>query len=306
MGSGAERMVQTISQFLVGRGHEVTIAVKRPVGDSDGAVKIIKCQTKDFESKVKDYDVVISHLDLTNYAMDLARDNKKPYIWICHNTHNYVTIRSRTKYANVVYNAEWVRREMDYPNNHLVFPPPCDYRKWDDGVDHYDCKYITLVNHNLNKGGNVLIALAKAMPDRKFLAVAGSYDIQVMDKTLPNVKYIKQQQDMRDVYKDSRIVIMPSQYESYGIVYNEAAASGIPVIMHPTSGLKENAGDAGIFCDRGDIDEWVAAIKKLDDKKYYKEVSGKCRARAKEQDPYKNLEQFETWINGIWQSYHKQ
>jgi glycosyltransferase involved in cell wall biosynthesis len=195
---------------------------------------------------------------------------------------------------------------MDYPNNNIVLPPPCDYRKWDDGLDHYDAKYITLVNHNVNKGGNVLIRLAKLMPDRKFLAVAGSYDTQVMDRTLPNVKYMPQTQDMKAVYRDSRIVIMPSQYESYGLVFNEAGASGIPVLMHPTDGLKENAGDAGIYCDRGREEEWVEAIKKLDDKKYYKEVSDKVRARTREQDPYKNLEQFESFVHGVWKQYHKQ
>ena len=305
MGSGAERMVQTMSHYLVDRGHQVTIAVKRPNKDSDGKVKIVKCQTKDFEATVKNYDVVFSHLDLTAYAQDLARDNKKPYFWICHNTHDYVIIRNRTKYANVIYNAEWVRRTMDYPNKHIVLPPPCDYRRWDDGLDHSNAKYITLVYHNLNKGGKVLINLAKAMPDRQFMAVEGSYDVQVMDRTVPNIKYVKQTQDMKSVYKDSRIVIMPSMYESYGLVFNEAAASGIPVLMHPTEGLVENAGDAGIYCDRGDIDTWVEAIKKLDDKKAYKEASDKVRARTRELDPYKNLEQFESFVHGIWKSHNK-
>ena len=306
MGSGAERMVQTMSHYLTDRGHNVTIAVKRPIGDSDGKVKIIRCKTKEFEASVKNYDVVFSHLDLTPYAQDLARDNKKPFFWICHNTHNYVIIRSRTKYANVIYNAEWVRRTMDYPNNNIVLPPPCDYRRWDDGLDHYSAKYITLVNHNLNKGGNVLIRLAKMMPDRQFMAVAGSYDTQVMDRTLPNVKYVKQTQDMKSVYKNSRIVIMPSAYESWGLVFNEAGASGIPVIMHPTDGLKENAGDSGIYCDRVEEEEWVEAIKKLDDKKYYKEVSDKVRARTRELDPYKYLEQFETFVHGLWKQYNQQ
>lgn len=306
MGSGAERMVQTMSHYLVDRGHQVTIAVKRPNKDTDGKVKIVKCQNKAFEDTVKQYDVVFSHLDLTAYAQDLARDNKKPFIWICHNTHNYVIIRNRPKYANVVYNAEWVRTTMDYPNHHVVLPPPCDYRKWDDGLDHYSAKYITLVNHNQNKGGNVLMKLAKEMPDRQFLAVEGSYDIQVKDREIPNIKYIKQTQDMKQVYKDSRIVIMPSLYESYGLVFAEAAASGIPVIMHPTEGLVEHAGEAGIFCDRGEIEEWVEAIKKLDNKKYYKEASDKVRARTRELDPYKNLEQFEKFTHGIWKQYNKQ
>jgi glycosyltransferase involved in cell wall biosynthesis len=307
MGSGAERMVQTISRFLVDRGHEVTVAVKRPKGDSDGKVKIVQCKTKAFEDSVKDYDVVVSHLDLTNYAMELAREHKKPYIWICHNTNKsaYVTISKRPKYAAVVYNAVWVKDTMDFPNNHFILTPPCDYRLWDDGEDHYGAEYITLINHNSNKGGSVLIRIAREMPERKFLAVEGSYDIQVMDRTLPNVKYIKQQQDMKTVYKQTRLLIVPSMYESWGLVYNEAAASGIPAIVHPTEGLKENAGDAAEYADRGDVDQWVAAIKKFDDKDFYRSMSNKARQRSRQQDPNMLLEQFETWIHGIWESYNK-
>lgn len=304
MGSGAERMVQTIAEFFVSRGHEVTVAVKRPAASEVNGVKIVRCQTKEFNDSVKNYDVVLSHLDLTAYAMDLARDNKRPFIWLCHNTHDYVIVRNRPKYCNVVYNAQWVKREMGYPNEHFVLTPPCDYRKWDDGSYHNDKPYITLVNHNLNKGGGLLIKLAKTMPDRQFLAVEGSYDVQIMDRTVPNIKYVKQQQDMTQVYKDTRVLLMMSEYESWGLVCSEAGASGIPVVSTKTSGTWENMGEAGVYVeDRKDISQWVEAIKSLDDKKVYDKYSEAIKARTREQDPLRQLEQFENWIHGVWQSF---
>ena len=75
---------------------------------------------------------------------------------------------------------------------------------------------------------------------------------------------------------------MPSLYESYGRTAVEAMCSGIPVIAAPTPGLKESLGDAGIFADVEKPQEWVEAIKKLDDPEEYKKASLKCLKRAEE------------------------
>jgi glycosyltransferase involved in cell wall biosynthesis len=306
MGSGAERMVQTMSEFFVKRGHKVTVGVKRNAVDLMNGVKLEKVNTKAFNDAAKRFDVVVSHLDLTGYAQDLARDNRKPFFWICHNTIDYPLIRKRPKHAYVIYNSEWAKAAMEYPCEHFVLPPPSDYRQWDDGLDHYDQPYITLVNHNLNKGGAIFIKIAKAMPERQFLAVAGSYDVQIYDKNVPNITYIEQQKDMSEVYGKSRVVLMPSEYESWGLVACEAGSAGIPVIACRTSGLWENMLESGVYVDdRKNIDQWVEKIKMLDDKKVYSEVSKKIRERMREQDPYKRLHELETWMNGIRKQNHK-
>jgi glycosyltransferase involved in cell wall biosynthesis len=77
----------------------------------------------------------------------------------------------------------------------------------------------------------------------------------------------------------------------------EAMSSGIPVIANPTPGLKEAMGNAGIFCYREDVSAWVREIKKLtEDESYYKSVSDRCRARAKELDPVPQMDAFAAWI----------
>ncbi|MFI7020964.1 glycosyltransferase [Streptomyces sp. NPDC050164] len=43
----------------------------------------------------------------------------------------------------------------------------------------------------------------------------------------------------------------------------EALASGIPVIAHPTPGLREALGDAGTFVDRADYRAWGNTIRDL-------------------------------------------
>jgi glycosyltransferase involved in cell wall biosynthesis len=102
----------------------------------------------------------------------------------------------------------------------------------------------------------------------------------------------------------TRILVMPSKYESWGMTATEAMCYGIPVISTETLGLKENCGLAGIYIkNRDDIKEWVNAIIKLDEEKNYKSASRKARNRAKEQDSNGELEKFEYWMREMAYKY---
>lgn len=94
-------------------------------------------------------------------------------------------------------------------------------------------------------------------------------------------------------------MIVPSKYESWGQVAIEAAACGIPVIASDTPGLRSSLADAGIFCERNDIDAWVKAISDLQEPKAYAKWSKKAKERAVELDPIPQLEAFEQWIQKI-------
>lgn len=66
-----------------------------------------------------------------------------------------------------------------------------------------------------------------------------------------------------DVWSRTKVLLIPSNYETYGMVGVEAIASGIPTIAHPTDGLCESLGDAGWFIPRDDVDEWQRVIELL-------------------------------------------
>ena len=113
------------------------------------------------------------------------------------------------------------------------------------------------------------------------------------------MKYVGQNPDIRKILKDTRILLIPSEYESWGQVAIEAASCGIPVIASNATGLKESLGEAGIFCERGDTKSWIEAIKSLDDPKEYSKQSKKVLERAIELDPLKQLEEFNKFLEWV-------
>jgi glycosyltransferase involved in cell wall biosynthesis len=132
------------------------------------------------------------------------------------------------------------------------------------------------------------------MPDIGFLAVTGAYGQQLLPD-LPNVEVIGQVpgEHMRErVYGRTRVLIMPSSYESWGRAGAEALASGIPVIAHPTPGLSEALADGGIFVDRADLAGYEAVIRKLQDPAEYELAGKRARARSADLDPAAEL--------GVW------
>ena len=141
-----------------------------------------------------------------------------------------------------------------------------------------DC--ITIVNANQNKGINQFIEISKRMPERKFLAVIPYYGELRPPPAPSNVEWIPFDDDVRNILKRTRILLMPSYYESFGRIAVEAMYNGIPVIyskpaINPknitgsTEGMEEWIKPAGISCERENIDEWLEHIISLDDETVY-------------------------------------
>lgn len=67
-------------------------------------------------------------------------------------------------------------------------------------------------------------------------------------------------EDLPALYSDSRMLLMPSLYEGFGLPILEAMACGVPVITSKISSLPEVAGDAAILVDPIDTDAIRIAI----------------------------------------------
>lgn len=312
--AGGEMYIHNMAKQFVKCGHKVRVllhhseanGIKKPY-DIDGVE--VWPRNRSMENFFFWADRIITHLGWTSWTVGHAQlVFKKPVFFVVQNTHHYPCVADPTKRVGIIYNSQWAKDKLQYPQPSIVLPPPVDFRQYDLGETNFDKPYITMVNLNENKGGKILWDIARAMPDKTFLAVKGSYDEQIIED-VPNVRVIENTPNMLDVYRATRILLMPSAYESWGMCATEAMCNGIPVICTPTPGLKENCGDAGLYvgnepeetaktltgsdvdlpkvAGREDIAAWVKRIRKLDKEKAYLRQSALCRTRSREHDPQK-------------------
>lgn len=313
--AGAEVMLHGMLRALVTRGHEVVVLLTRQDGEGhvlDGVRILPGAGDADIRQWIGDADVVVTHLENTPTATLLAKWQGKPLVQVLHNTMQVTRDwLHRGPVALAVYNSNWMRADFEQwaqadsrilPAGVVVRPP---VNRAEYATTPGDC--VTLINLRpdetspggavMGKGAELFWQLAERMPDVKFLGVRGAYGAQLV-RDLPNVEVLDHvpHHRMRDeVYARTRVLLMPSSYESWGRTAVEAMCSGIPVIAHPTPGLVESLGGAGTLLDRNDVGTWIEAIRALA-LPVYDVYSAAARRRALELDPTNDLAR---WCDAI-------
>lgn len=344
--AGSETTVHAAMRAMVARGHEVTVIADRtPEPYEFEGVQVLSLPRNQFHhAKVREYakdaDVLITHLDCTSLAMTLAVDLQKPLV---HFVHNHAQLGYWNvppfKAQLVVFNSHWIAMNETYkgepwPGESIIIHPIIE-------PEMYRCERgtkITFCNPTEGKGVETVHKLAESMPDHEFLIVEGIYGEQVAPPNLsdewvkahPNIEHMKNDPDFRNVLRKTKVLLMPSNYESYGRCAAEAACVGIPSIVHPTQGLWEALGDgrrypavntiygvegsvviaretlpsglfdgglvngAGIFCRREDVPSWKAQIERLySDEVYYRSRSDAALKLADSFDPEGDFDRLE-------------
>ncbi|HSN24009.1 MAG TPA: glycosyltransferase [Methylomicrobium sp.] len=304
--AGAETTLHDILRFIVGTGEwKATVIVSQPgVGQHpysvDGVEVIPQGSKRDLIEWVNRASVLITHLDQSERTAFVGRRFRCPVIHLVHNdmweTRSYLACGCQM----AIFNTEWVKAKFtDYDGLSCVVHPPIVAADYATGSPAKDGEYITLVNMWAKKGSGIFYDLADRFPDRKFLAVQGGYGEQDIRSGRDNVTMASHTENMSKIYARSRIMLMPSAYESYGRVAVEAASNGIPSITSRTPGLVEALGPAGIYCET--VDEYASAIQKLDHWKAYASASKKSLARFKEIDSAREeeLNRMLVMLNGV-------
>lgn len=213
-------------------------------------------------------DVIVTHCGDTGRG-GLAASAGRPSVRFAH---GHISESDVVEADLVAWNSESIR---DGRPGIVCRPPtnPADHLVEQTG------DRVTLVNCTKDKGLKTAWRAAELLPGHEFLGVRGGYGHQDQVRC-ENWTTWPTQPDMRTVWAETRILLMPSAYETWGMVGVEAMTNGIPVIAHPTPGLRESLGDAGIFVDRDDARAWADEIERLDDPAEYEVASKAARKRA--------------------------
>jgi glycosyltransferase involved in cell wall biosynthesis len=286
--AGSETTVFAGLRAMVRRGHTVKVICDRSLMApySIDGIEVVRPPRRGQQSWIQDFvkeaDILTTHLDLTSQAMQIALDTKKPLAhWIHNDAQLHYWHVTPHKCQLAIFNSQWVSEKKvswEYGEQPCKWRGPAIVIHPVVEPEHYRCERgdsITLVNPTPGKGAHVLYALARQMPDRKFLAVTGGYGEQIPPpEDLGNITLMDHTPDIRNAFRQTKVLLMPSDYESYGRVGIEAACAGIPTVAHPTPGLKEAFGDAGVFHDRNDIAAWYGEVERLlTDEIYYQRRS---------------------------------
>lgn len=271
--AGSETMLHTMMRALKDAGRDVLVVCSAmpeapPLWDVDG-VPYTALGPLPAEAAIRSMSprLLVSHHDFAERSVALSKSIGAQSVVVVHSDFD-IAARPLALWPDLcVYNTEWVRRslaprylEVERIPSLIVHPPviPDEHRAPQTGDQ------VTLVNLNRHKGVDTWRGAAAHLRSTPFLGVTGGHGKQILRPVLRNMRVIPQTSDMRgDVWAHTRVLMMPSIYESYGMAAVEALASGIPVIAHPTPGLREALGDAGVFVDRADVRSWVAAIREL-------------------------------------------
>ena len=151
-------------------------------------------------------------------------------------------------------------------------------------------RFVTMVNPAKEKGIDVTLEVARLLPHREFLLVetwplpdAKRRELAARLATLPNVRLRKPTLDMRTVYRETAVLLAPSQWnEAVGRVLLEAQISGIPVVASRIAGIPEAVPSGAILLAPAESPErWAEAVEQLlADGNLYTRLSDEARANA--------------------------
>src|ERR1700730_1567850 len=141
-------------------------------------------------------------------------------------------------------------------------------------------RMVTFINPVAVKGVDLALEIAALCPEIPFCFVRGwplglkeLANLKRSIRRLGNVTLHDRTSDMQPVYRQTRILLVPSQWEdeTWGRVVTEAQFSGIPAFASKRGGLPEAVGLGGIMLEHDEPAAiWAAAVRELwsDDQLY--------------------------------------
>jgi len=264
---GAEVSLARTLRELTARGHHVRVVVDDPeatTGVVEGLEVTAAPSRRDLRAAYRWADVAVTQLDARNRAVRYAAFARRPIVHFVHTSGSDLHTHSPPDLR--VFAADWRAESGSSQPLSIVLHPLIDAARY--RVTRGDA--VTLVNLSREKGAELFYELAARLPEQRFLGVRGGWGPQIVPTELPpNVEIAETTPDMRVVYGETRVLVLPSAHELHPRVPLEAACSGIPTVATPLEGVREAMGSAALYADGADLDAWVAHLRRLADPEFF-------------------------------------
>lgn len=192
-------------------------------------------------------------------------------------------------------------------------------------LDHWNPKYITFINPASQKGltlfARIVADCLRELPQAEFLVVEGRWTKEEVSRAglnlerIPNVKIIPNQNDVKKVFAETRILLYPSFWvEAFGRTLVEAQLNGIPILASRRGGIPEALNGGGFIFDiperckknylalptSEEVKPWIEKLKVLmENKEAYEEVQRRAIKATEAFDPEKTLQKAIELFNGV-------
>ena len=190
--------------------------------------------------------------------------------------------------------AEDFKNELNVECITLYNPLDSSFFSGKSNVDNHKLLFVGRLDIQ-HKGLDYLLEILEILDRRKFkykLSIVGDGpDKKILNRMIirkklsDKIEVVGAKKNIIDYYNDSRILLVPSKYEGFGMVIIEAMACGLPTIAFENNGPSEiiNNQENGILVSRFDCDKFAEEIIDLyTNKGRWEYLSQKAKERAKD------------------------
>jgi len=275
--AGSEITAYEIMKYLRDRGHTLIVFIREPkVKEYDG-FKIYRYDTEDpfFKREVLNADFIFFQMKDDAINFKIIEDRTKPIYILIHvvNCYHWLLPQKVNFPVSVIYNSRMTQDTLPTIHDNMRMIPYVNTKVFYSLRDYtVQNNVVCLINCNKNKGSSQFYEMVNALKNVQFIGVKGGYAKQDLLNPVPsNLTYMENQKDVKVIFKQIGILVMPSKNETWGRTAVEAMASGIPVLHSEAGGLAECVGGAGILCQRDDIGAWCDGINRIINDPAYRE-----------------------------------
>jgi tetratricopeptide (TPR) repeat protein len=223
---GSGITLRTIARYLEGLGHTVWATA----------------EALDFdEIEAWSPGLILGQQWATDEASSWATRLRVPFVMLVHGPGQYEQFMPQCDLVifNTRVQMELARAATGQTPAMVLHPPVVRSQYETAGAG--DC--LTLFGSGPAKGVERFLRLARSMPHERFLLVTNDEIAERPANLLIQPKTL----DVREIYARTKLLLMPSEYESYGRVAIEAAMSGIPTITSDLPGVREATAGHAVF-----------------------------------------------------------